>query len=95
MDDTKLLQQTMVNIMAALRAKDGDINCPVAVPALLFTVGFILSGSKREEEPIESVLAHCIADILFAMTTTEKLALQHDASRLAELVINRAKGRTP
>lgn len=94
MDDSKLIQQTMVNIMAVLRAKDGDINSPIAIPALLFTVGFILSGSKREEEPIESVLAHCISDILFAMTTTEKLALQHDASRLAELVIQRAKGGT-
>lgn len=95
MDDTKLMQQTMSNIMAALRVRGGEINCPIAVPSLLYVVGFILSASKREEEPVENVIAHCIADILFAMQTTEKLTLQHDASRLAELVINRAKGRTP
>lgn len=95
MDDATLMQQTMNNIMAVLRSKDGQINCPIAIPSLLYVAGFILSASKREEEPLEVVLAHCISDILFAMDTTEKLTLQHDASRMAELVINRAKGRTP
>lgn len=95
MDDNKLIQQKMHEIMLALRAEDGQLDPPIAIPALLYTVGFILRATKPENESLETLLAHCVSDILLAMTTTERVFSEHEATRLAASVIDRAKGGTP
>ena len=79
---------TMKRIMEALRAEDGHVHPPVAVPSLLYTVGYLLAKTlDPDEEPpsIEELMQMCLNDIMYAMKTSV-------AFDISQGIIDKAKG---
>lgn len=83
--DEELLRAQMNDIIRILPDADGVIHPHIAVPALLYTTGYILFHSLREGEQLPVILAKCVEDILYGIQTSE-------TSQLTVNAINKAKG---